>query len=501
MRGDRLVLPTGETYGGFCVPKEFTLLFSITLAAVDPVTSKQVLNGFGIPESLHTVIISDLKKLLGEKLNCHSTADWELKVQEYLLSKYPEYFKSQVGSFYLPNIHELLRIFEKSGVISTQKESLKQDQYKLVNWINKKAQGLEEINRVGPFRKIHLIRQLLDQARVLNPKVAPDESILGVMTASYKEGAIKDGREIPITDVRFSASARKLEIISGTYEKHLLKDIDPEGRDVIKDILKGFNTFGDVRMVGTCTGSDLLNYVPGSGLEDVKESVNNLLLEAGLTQATIDANCKVYGARLSKWVGIRELPENTRKQLLDKIGNQIHLLVIDRRGTSATYEEAIQGVDFIDLGIPDPGLLDLLDNLPKLVYLMRKGNPDSALVLADGTSGGRRRSFSFRYASSRRKVKDLCALYNQVIYGCLGLGDETVQMWRTEVYQERQLAADLLEAVRNKNRPLAESLFAEIRNISILEEKAEKAAVDEKKARTTGSGLLMTVTCPDSMAN
>ena len=48
-RGDRTVLPTGETYGGFCVPKEFSLLYAIVTRALNPETTNDLLDNFGIP--------------------------------------------------------------------------------------------------------------------------------------------------------------------------------------------------------------------------------------------------------------------------------------------------------------------------------------------------------------------------------------------------------------------------------------------------------------------
>ena len=41
-------------------------------------------------------------------------------------------------------------------------------------------------------------------------------------------------------------------------------------------------------------------------------------------------------------------------------------MVIDLRGPYRTYNSAVQGVDFIDLGIPDPEILDLF--LEQRVY-------------------------------------------------------------------------------------------------------------------------------------
>ena len=406
MRNDRIVLPAGETYGGFCVPKEFTLLYSVILAAL-----------------------------------------------------------------------------ENKGTIVESEEEDVMTGYRFASWVNRKAHGLEEINRSGPFRKVHLIHRLVKEARKRNPGVAPDNKLIGVMSAPYKEGGRKDGREVPMSDVRFSAGARKLEIYAGTALEHLLKHIDPEGRELIEDMFRSFQPPADVRIVGTCTASDLFNHVPGAGLEEIADTVSGRLLEIGLSQDIIDANCQIYGGDLEKWVDVKEMPDSRRQALIDEIGAHIHLLALARRGLFRTYEVAIQGVDFIDLGIPDPELLDLVDDLPRLLYLMRRGRPNSALVFADGTSGARRRTFSFRYSSSKRKAKELFALDDNVVYGALGLGRETVESWRQEMARERQYAEDLLDALIHGKYAEAEDIYDNISIYVRRERKAEEAAQEEIMAR------------------
>jgi hypothetical protein len=485
LRGDRIVLPTGETYGGFCVPKEFTLLYATILLAVNPDTSGEILNSFGIPVSLHSKIIADLRKLLRSKNESESQMNFENKACEFLTEHYKDYFSKGENSVYIPSLSKLANLFVKAGLVQKE-DSIKSATLPLTNWINKKALGLEEINRVGPFRKIQLILSLIQRARSHNPSVVPVQQLVGVMGASYKEGSIKEGRLIPITDVRFSAGARKLEIYAGMYEQHLLKDVDTEGREIIRTLFRDFKTVGDIRMVGTCTGSDVLNYIPNSGLEKIKEEVNDKLLDAGLSQTMIRANCMVYGGELDKWVGITDLPEDRKSKISQDIGPKIHLVVIDQRGPQRTYEEAVQGVDFVDLGIPDPELLDLIDNLPKLIYLMKRGRENSALVLADGTSGARRRTFSYRYASSKRKVKELFALDDNACYGSLGLGQDTIEEWRQQMLVERDFAQKLYSAVVSKNYQLADELLQQINRYVILNELAEEAADDEKKAKEFG---------------
>ena len=483
MRGDRIVLPTGETYGGFCVPKEFSLLNAIILAAVNEKTSDEVMDAFGIPKEIRSKVLKDLRKVLRMKLDCEDDVEWEEKAREYLADKYKEYFSILGHPAYISRLPQLARTLEKIGVLVVRDEKERRDQYRLTTWVNKKMLGLEEVNRIGPFRKVYLIRQLIKEARRRNPNVAPDDEIIGVMSVSYKEGGRKDGKEIPISDVRFSAGCRKLEIYAGTAYDHLLKDIDPEGREIILEMFKDFKPPADIRVVGTCTSTDVLNYVPKSGLNEVKEWVYNRLLQAGLTDLLITSNSIVYGGDLKRWVGIKDLPEKEREELIREIGGKIHLLVLEKRGIYRTYEEAIEGVDFIDLGIPDPQLLDLIDNLPKMLYLMRKGRPNSALVFADGTSGARRRTFSFRYANSKRKVKELFALDENAVYGALGLGQETIEAWRREMIRDRENADALYKALVEGRVNEAKRIYKKIVEEAIFDGRAEEAIEEEIAAK------------------
>ena len=478
MRGDRMVLPTGETYGGFCVPKEFSLLYAIIIAAVRKETRGETLDGFGVPRALHDQVIGDLRRALAMELDCADQLEWEMKATEFLTGKYEEYFGVLGQPAYLARLPQLAKTLEKQGVLFARDEEQRQKDFRLAYWINKKAQGLEEINRAGPFRKVSMIRQLVNEARRENPNVAPEDKLIGMMGAPYKEGERHGDREIPITDVRFSAGARKLEIYAGTMD-HLLRDIDPEGREIIGEMFRDFRAPADIRMVGTCTGPDILNHVPGSGSESMAEDVYRRLQEVGLDDELIDANCTVHGGDLGQWSGIKELPEDERTALVAEIGGKIHLLVLARRGPYRTYEEAVQGVDFVDLSIPDPELLDLVDDLPKLLYLMRKGRPNSALVLADGTSGGRRRAFSYRYASSKRKTKEWFALDDRAVYGCLGLGRATLEQWRREMITERTQAKDLWDALMEGDTEKAQEVYGRILARIIREESAEEAAKEE----------------------
>jgi len=482
-RGDRKVLPAGETYGGFCVPKEFSLLYAIIIACVDREISSQILSSFGIPEKIQEHIIKDLREVLGWRAEITSELEWEEKATSYLFKKYPEYFGIIGKPICLSRLPQIAKILGKMGLIENKEKEL---EYKFTYWVNKKAQGLEEINRTGPFRKVKLIYQLIHQARKKNPYLVDDSELIGVMTANYKEGEKKDGKLIPVSDVRFSAGSRKLEIYSNVADNHILLDIDPEGREIIKEMFKDFIPPADIRIVGSCTGSDILNHVPNSGLEQIKNEVENYLLNIGIDENIIRTNCLVYGGNLKRWIGIKDRTEKEKEKIIKDLEGKIHLLVIDKRGPFSSYEEAIQGIDFIDLGIPDPELLELVDNLPKMLYLMKKGRPNSGLVFADGTSGARRPTFAFNYPNCRRKVKELFALEEKVVYGCLGIGKETIEKWKNQLNDEKSLSEEFLTAILNENKEKAGEVLNRIKKNILIERKFDDVLREERDAKNLG---------------
>ncbi len=483
MRGDRIVLPSGETYGGFCVPKEFSLLYAIIIAAVDKETSGKILSSFGIPEKLQSVVIEDMRKILSWRMDYQLEIDWEGKALSYLYSRYPEYFKISGSPSYLSRLPQIALTLEKMGIVIPEGEEERTNEFQLTYWVNKKAQGLEEINRIGPFRKVKLIYDLVKKAREKNPFVVGDEDLIGVMDVSYKESEIEEGRLIPVSDVRFSAGCRKLEIYSLVAEKHILLDIDPEGRKIIKEMFKNFVPPADIRIVGKCTGSDILNHVPNSGLEEIKNKVYEYLYKIGFDENLIKTNCIIYGGDIKKWVGIRERSYEEINKIYNDLKGKIHLLVIDKRGPFSSYRFAVRGVDFVDLGIPDPELLQLIDNLPEFLYLIKKDRPFSALVFADGTSGARRPSFAYNNPNCRRKVKELFAIEEKAIYGCLGIGRETIENWKKEMEKERGLSEELLNSLMNESKQGLIDALLKIRKYIIDENKVDQALSEEQQSK------------------
>ena len=486
-RGDRTVLPTGETYGGFCVPKEFSLLFAVVTRALHPDTEKEILNAFGIPqnESLRKKLVEDLLEVLKLQRKYPNPLVWEKKVRA-LLSK-------RTGA-YLPRLPQLAKTLNKVGVLNDDPET--RNDFLITNWKNKKALGMEEINRSGVFDKVRLINTLVKQAENDHPGISMAD-MTGVVGAGYKED---------VTDVRFSSGARKLEVFAG-LSKHLLEDIDPEGRDVYTDILSDYPTPKDLRMVGLCTAKDMFGHVPmnfsafareanhvlqdagysqnwidtnirehgvdlagwkwksghrkhigskikttvpflvfGTNLAQIADSIKRRFLSAGMTDETITANAASFGGDFSQWKG---LPRLILKKLDRSAGAAKHVFITEARGiySKERYETAVTGTDFLDLGIPDRELLDLIDELPRLLYLMRNGKASKPVIFADGTAGARRFTMGFRYPTAKEKVKELFALEDKAYYGCMGIGRQDIAEWKQEMQIERKDAKALLAAI------------------------------------------------------
>ncbi len=522
-RGDRKVLPTGETYGGFCVPKEFSLLFAIITRALNPETIKEIFDSFGIPadKSTREKLLEDMLPLIKMRRQASSLLEWEEKAGAYLAEHYGEY---------LPRLPQLAMTLNKAGVVYEDAET--RHSYLITNWKNKKALGLEEINRSGVFDKVRLINRLVKESQDKNPHLSPDK-LIGVLAAGYKED---------VTDVRFSSGARKLEVFAG-LSGHLLEDIDPEGREIYGPILSSYPSPLDIRLVGMCTAKDMFGHVPmdfsslanqakedflqagyteewiahnalehgldleswswndpedekklsratlpflvyGNNLAQMAEAVKRRFFKYGLTEEVITANAVSFGGDLSRWKGLKE---KDKQALVKEIGALKHIFVTEARGiySKERYEAALTGADWLDLGIPDRELLDLLDNLPKLVYLMKNGR-DKPLYFADGTSGARRFAFSFRYSSAKEKVKELFALEEQSYYGCLGIGKEEIELWKEEMLREREEAQLLLTLILEKRLKEADKQWDKILRCLRDREIEEEYIQMEIKARQLG---------------
>jgi hypothetical protein len=375
--------------------------------------------------------------------------------------------------------------------------------------IHKMVVGGEQVNRFMPFFKVWLIYRVVEELGGFagsgergKGKVDGVDDFTVVLTAEYKPDT-QDGR--------YAVGMRKYEIFAGTCD-HLLYALDLEGQDLAFLMRQGFAQLseerqnrllrylgsdpadqeqvgrmmtmfpgypppGEIRVVSPMglSTQDLLHYTSDTALDAIAEDVRRRLLKAGLTESEIWANVQTYGARLRQWARLDRVGET----LIDEIGGAIHALTLKIRGPERDYEEAVQGADVLDVGIPHTSLLNLLDDPGRLRDLMLLGNPNSALALVDGTSGARRRAMTplgvmrwFAVGECRGRT---------ALYAAIGVGRETVEAWREEMRRRRGRAERLFEAIARGDVAQAQRVYDSICDEIREEQEAQLAADEEEK--------------------
>jgi hypothetical protein len=206
--------------------------------------------------------------------------------------------------------------------------------------------------------------------------------------------------------------------------------------------------------------SDLLHYVGDTNLEGLAQEAQRRLLNIGLSESEIVANMQVYGPCLTKWTRLRDLPSEQLQTLRERIGGGIHALALSIIGPAGNYEMAIQGADVLDTGIPHRDLLALLADPVKVRELMLEGNPHSALVIIDGASGARRRALNRLAVMRWFAAGD--AIDRQTLYRAVGLGADTIEVWRSEMRHQRDRARKLYQALCTGTTEEAQEAFAAI---------------------------------------
>jgi len=138
----------------------------------------------------------------------------------------------------------------------------------------------------------------------------------------------------------------------------------------------------------------VLNYTSDTQLEAIADVTRKELLTAGLTDKEIEANLQTWGIDLSQWDHRADLNPLAKEQLQERLAGRLHVLALASLGPERDYDYAVQGADVIDTGIPHQRLLTLLANPAQLCQAMLTGNPNSALVIADGAAGARHRAMN-----------------------------------------------------------------------------------------------------------
>jgi len=561
LRGDRLHHPGGSIYGGFCVPKEFFLIYAVLMAGVDREVATDVIMNFApagyanefkrlIDDSYGTYdkdrgvwnikegsFLGDLRKSLD--IEAEDAVDWKGKASEFFAGRYEHYFdvmtnktyqsregkaldklqetaKAHFGTTFgmLPDLAEALHNW---AITTTEEErETRELLLNIANWANKKMQGMEMINRMGADRMIELVTELVDEAEARRRKaglpVKDRRKYKSVIGGPYKRGErvkrrVKKrvrGREVekevtedrPITDSRMSLAARWTRALADAdkvwdpeTEKWVLREFDPHGRRVIERIRERMIIPADFRIAGTVTADDILtafpDWQPGEMIDAVKERFEKE--GANITEDQMKAYCTDYATDLEEW----PIPQSIRKRLLrdEQFMRRLHLLVLEERGVIDSYREAIQGADIFILSVADPEFLELLDNLPELVYRAEEANEEGLIVLADGPVGGRMSAFATLHPEAKYKVQELFAIRDDATYGCLGKGSKDIsQAWRDEMYIEREQAEMLRDALIKADYDTARTLFAEMVGDVRDYDKAQKAQAMAARSQRSGSG-------------
>lgn len=467
-RRDRLIHPAGEGYGGYCVPKDGLFLeFVLTLGRTEK------LRQLGLPDEVHEQVAELAHQLLDRRAEFPTQGAWEAWARTLLPAGLP--------IFQLPHLTQVL---EGLG----QPELL--DPYRVAavlsaRWgIHKMVAGAEHLNRFMPFYKAWLIRSGIQEAARRHPQVNV-AGLVAVLSAEYKPDT-QDGR--------FSVGMRKFEILAGTGD-HLLHALDAEAQELavllhqgyaalelrgrghrllqllgldpgdeealvqLRQLYPGHPLPAELRLVSP-TGlstQDLFNYTSDSNLDSLAEEAQRELLSAGFSLSEIEANLRSHGPRLGTWAGHAGLTPTTGAALVARLGGKLHALALRVLGPESSYEHALQGADVLDTGIPHRALQTLLADPARLCALMLEGNPHSGLVIVDGASGARRRALNrldvmLWFAAGER-------LGRQPVYLSIGLGQQTVEGWRTQMRRLRRRAERLGQAIAAGDET-ARSLYA-----------------------------------------
>ncbi|MDP8243483.1 MAG: hypothetical protein P9L94_05320 [Candidatus Hinthialibacter antarcticus] len=520
LREDRMAPPAGEGYGGYCVPKD-----GLFLAFVLSLQNEMKLRQIGVPERLHDGVMKMAKFVLLHQRDFGSYFDWQRWAADKLLkySEMKKYFDLR-DDLMVFHINKIARAVENLGQPWHETtEGSKLMANLAAQWgVERMIIRAEQVNRFMVFYKAWMIYDALREARQQHPLCHSEGESVIALSAEYK----------PVQDVRFSTGMRLFELFAQTGD-HLAHSLDEEGQNLAYLMTNGFDPKtqdsvgqrmlrqlmsafrlnlkdketverlqeafpphdppGELVMISSTMSStqDLLFYTSDAKLDEIADQVQVILNDYGLTEDQIRANATVFGGRLRQWAGINQLPASEQDDLISRVGGRIHALVLRMRGPGRSYETDIQGVDVINTGIPFPELVDQFDDMPRLIAMMRNGNPHSALAIADGAAGRARRMLT--YFDVMQFFAACEAIERGGVYRGIGLGKRNIDRLREDMRRQRARAASLFDAVaavaqcegdaQTKAAQNALTLYHALQEEITVEEEAGKALREEEKLK------------------
>ena len=509
-RGDRIIHPAGEGYGGYCVPKDGLFLeFVLTLGRAEK------LQQLGVPGEYHDVVAAAAHELLDRRDQFGTRFEWEAWAAERLrdTAGVEPLFSVRSGDdgpvpvFQLPRLAEVLEGLGQPELRDPDRVTTAL----VARWgIHKMVAGGEHVNRFMPFFKTWLLRQGIADATRRHAGVAAAPIV--VLTAEYKPDT-QDGR--------FAAGMRKFEILCGTGD-HLYYALDADGQTLASLLSEGYDAVQArgrapraARMLGlspdaddtaTAIGAlfpapsmpaeirvvsptglstqDLLGYTSDTRLEAIAEATRAELVVTGFTDAEIDASLATFGPHPQQWATTSPDALAWQQAPDQALGGGLHALALQVLGPERTYERALQGSDVLDTGIPHRALFDLLADPSQICRLMLEGNADSALVIVDGASGARRRALNrfdvmLWFAAGERFARES-------VYVSIGVGNETVEGWRLAMRRQKRRALRLSEALRSGNVEVATTTYTRIVEEIRSEQEVQQQLAEVDKLRRFG---------------
>jgi len=523
LRGDRIVLPTGMSYRGFCVPKEFFLIYAVMVAPTNKEAAKKMLMAFApagenaafeqlveesfeeqAPTREYRVKRNSFVGMLRESLQLEAAdaCDWHHKAADFFGGNYHTFFSALGDAAFVSRMDKALpalnaavlasapriaKALQEWGITMTEEElKTRQLLFSMAAWVNKKLHGLEQVNRFGPYRTVKLMTDLVAEARQRcrqagRPCKENDADLTVQMGGPYKAGSrTEKGENRPITDARLSAAADLMLILSGKDEQ-ILHELDPEGRRAAEQIRRQAVVPGCIRIAGTVTANDLIAARQEIPVGQFINQAKARLARLQISEDQLAAFCgnREWAEKFWLWPvpdevrdAIRQDPELTRL---------LHLVALEQGEVITSYAEAVQGCDVHVATVGDPEFLDLIDNLPEFVGRARRANPDGLFVLCDGQVGARPRAAAVRNIVAEYKVKELFAIDETAVYGCLGLGKKDIERWRNEMEKERSQAQQLYDALctgaATGDHAAARAVYEELAARVRTEKKAERISL------------------------